>query len=373
MPFPVDQRFLSSVRLKKIVRTLASQLEMARPLIYINRTPLVNALDDEIWGRFTGQVVIADIIADSQRAVVHEAGKIELRTDVIPNIKVGQRVAQTTLNLMDRITSGYGRAEEEDRLFDWEQQFAENLVFGVRQRMNAICVAMMMDSDIAYNRLGIQLGNASWGMPSNLKVTTAVPWATSATATPIDDIFAMDQVSTDNYGFIFDQVIMSSIAFRQMVSTTEFANKASLPMQAHFLVPPAAISAKDRAASLNIAGSILNKEIVLDDATYNVRANDGTKTTARYLPTNKVILARRQDAGDPNVMDFANAVVTESIVARLSQSPMIDGFGGMDHGPVGYYTPEADNLNPPGIVGWAVCRGFARKWVPESTAVLTIG
>ncbi len=74
-------------------------------------------------------------------------------------------------------------------------------------------------------------------------------------------------------------------------------------------------------------------------------------------------------------MDWGNGIVTETIVAGVMGAPIIGdnpvfSMGG-GYGPVGYYTPQAANLNPPGINGFAVVRGFPRKHVAESTAVLT--
>jgi hypothetical protein len=170
---------------------------------------------------------------------------------------------------------------------------------------------------------------------------------------------------------MFDRIIMSSIAFRQMVATTQFANQAALPVHAHFLTAPSAISTKDIVTTRAIAGQILNKEIILDDATYMEKANDGQELRRRYLPINKVILMRKEDDGDPRVWDWANGQVTESLVGS-----MIDGGGGVfsggESGPVAYYTGRAD-LNPPDVTAWAVARGFARKFLVEANAVLTVG
>jgi hypothetical protein len=72
-------RWLSSSRFKMIIETLASQLEVRAPLLFLQRIPSVNATDDEIVGRFTGRIYAADVIADGQRAVTYEAGKLELQ------------------------------------------------------------------------------------------------------------------------------------------------------------------------------------------------------------------------------------------------------------------------------------------------------
>jgi hypothetical protein len=73
MAFLEGWRFLSSSRFKMIVQTLAGKLDVTQPLIFLNRTPMVNAFDDEVVGRFTGRVLAADIVADDAEAVVYES------------------------------------------------------------------------------------------------------------------------------------------------------------------------------------------------------------------------------------------------------------------------------------------------------------
>jgi hypothetical protein len=364
-------RFLNSVRLKTIVKTLANELEMSRPLIYLDRVPVVQAFDDEIMGRFTGHVFAADLIADDQEAVVQESGQITLETTAIPNIKHGVRLGQAKLNMINRLESVGGRAEEEDALLNWEQSLAEMLVLGVRQRMNGLCCAMMLDN-FAYNRLGIVLTGASWGMPSDLKVTPSTAWSTAnaATMTPIADIFAMDVVGRDTYGVEFDEIIMASSAFRLVIASTEFKNVAAGYANANFLVSSTNQNSANQPMQQQILGQIFGKTITLDDATYNERTNEGMRVAKRYLPPNKVILNRRENNGNGNIWDFANGVVTESIVGNL-----IDHGGGVftgaDYGPLAYWTGRGD-LNPADTVAWAVARGFPRKFLPEANAVLTV-
>jgi hypothetical protein len=370
----LDTRFLNSARLDRIVTTLASQLEMERPLIYVNRLDMVDAEDDEIMGRFVGNVVAADIIADDQQAVVQESGKLELVTTQIPNVKLGQRIGQGKLNLMERLNRFGGLARDDEAYRTWEQRFAENLVTGVRQRLNFLACAMMLDL-ANYNRFGVVLTNASWGMPANLKVTPATAWSNVA-AVPIDDILGMNVLASQNYyNVAYDRATMSTQAFQYLVKTTQFANEASLTLNAGFLVSPSAIAGQDVRRNQNLLGRILNMEIEIDDATFAERNNAGALARSRYLPANKVLLSRTQDDNDPAVWDIGNAVVTESVVAGLRGE-----FGGMlganpfaggRTGPVGYYTGRED-LNPPDLVGWAVARAFPRKMIPEVTAVLTV-
>jgi hypothetical protein len=45
----------------------------------------------------------------------------------------------------------------------------------------------------------------------------------------------------------------------------------------------------------------------------------------------------------------------------------------LGRGPIGYATPSDQNLNPPGLVTWAVARGAPRKHQNQASGVLTVG
>lgn len=368
-----QMRLLSNLRLTRIIGTLAAELEIKRPLVYLERCPMVNAFDDELVGRFTGKIIAADIITDDQRALVNESMTLEIVTHAVPNIKIGQRLNQKLLNRLKKLEeTGYLTEGGENALKDWDMAVAENLLLAVRQRLNAMVCAMMIDS-FSYSRFGVQIAGATWGMPSALKVTVATAWgANPTTATPLSDIWAIDQTARLAYGIEYDTITMGTQDFRDMVATTEFANKAALTVQAHFLTTPAALPGKNDPAMRKIAAEVLGKEIILDDAKINERANDGTVTTTKVLPLHSVLLSRKEDEGNGLSYDLANGIVTESIVSDLIYGGETS-LGGEQYGPIGYYTPSAADLNPPGVVAWGVARAFPRKHTPEVTAVLTVG
>src|SRR5438045_1531637 len=101
--------FISNVRINRLVQTLANKLELNAPLTFLNRTPLVNVLDDtEILGSFSGPIFAADLITDDAEAVVVEGGRFELtgRVSTIPNIKIGARVGQAMINRLSQLARG---------------------------------------------------------------------------------------------------------------------------------------------------------------------------------------------------------------------------------------------------------------------------
>lgn len=354
-------RFLNTARLNRVIGTLADTLIIERPLVYLNRLTLVPSFDDEMIGRFTGKLIAADVIADDQKAVVQEGLSLEVFAHSIPNIKLGQNLTQKFLTRLQQFEQG-SLPGGENALRDWDSKIAENLLMSVRQRLNSMACAMMLDT-WSYDRFGVKVSGASWGMPANLKVTTATAWSNVA-STPIADILGLDEVARINYGIIYDTLTMGSTDFNNMVKTTEFANRVSLTLNAGFSVGVANLMREDQAAMLTLAGKLLNKTIVIDDHTYYTRNNAGTVSAAtRTLPANKVLLSRKQDEGNPNVMDMANGIVQES--------NQIEELPENSYGPVAYYTPSAEDANPPGWNVWAVSRSFPRKFVPEATAVLT--
>jgi hypothetical protein len=299
-------------------------------------------------------------------AVVQESMTIEVTTNAAPNIKIGQRLGQKLLNRIAQMEAGSLAVAGQNAMKDWDNSLADNLLLGVRWRMNALACAMMIDS-FAYDRLGIKLSGVTFGMPAILKVTVGVAWSVPATATPVSDIFGMDQVARLNYGIDYDTITMTTVDFRNMIATVEFANKATLLLGAMFLVTPAALETKNDPQMVQLAGRVLGKTIVLDDFQFNTRNSAGAVTKTRALPTGTVLLSRSQDEGNGEMMDMANGVPTEARVAEMIGG--VDGLGGEQYGPVGYYTGRAD-LNPPDVTAWACAKAFPRKFVPEATAVL---
>jgi hypothetical protein len=377
-----DTRFLNSARIQRILEIAGSTLERERPLTFLDRLNLVNANDDELFGRFTARSFAADIIADGQKAVVYEGGKVDIIVSALANIKEGQNLSQATLNLLSRLSQNNGRAVEEDQLFDWETRFGENLLQGVREAMNEMACAMMIDN-YAYNRWGVILSGATWGMPANLKATVNPAWSldagvtsNAANAHPVQDIFAMDIVDQANYGFgPFTRVTMSTPAFFRMIETDEFKAKMTAFTGLNFALPAAASLTNDRGRMLEVAGRVLEKEVIIDDKVVRRQSADGTQPApTRVLPVNKVLLDRTSNG--PREWDFGNGEVTESVVASLLGAPVLGQnprleIGGA-FGPLGYYTAQSADLNPPGVNGWAVARGWPRKHVFECSAVLTV-
>jgi hypothetical protein len=361
-------RYLQAARINAIMDALQDAREMPADLVWSNRIGDVPALDEEIMARFVGRMQIADLIADDSAAVIYQAGKFNFESTAIPNLKHGCGCSQSMLN---QLASLAGRLERDLGIFtQHEQRMIDGLLTGIRWRKEALFVAMLIDG-FSYDRLGIKMSNVTWGMPSDLKITPSITWDNPTTAMPVSDILTAKLIGKTRYGITFDRVSMPTTDFRYMIATTEYQAKAKqfLPAQLSFTN----LSLANLTQQQSLAEATLGMTIELNDGRYWTQSATGVQTSAPFHPVGKVILTDSANDSNDGVWDFANGVVTESIVADLVDTAMFGGLGGAQYGPVAYATPANAQLNPPGIVYWGVARGFPRKHLLQSSAVLTVG
>lgn len=361
-------RFLRAVRINAIMQALQDTREQPSDLVWSQRIPDQNALDDEIMARFVGRVQIADLVADDSAAVVYQTGKFTFESSAAPNLKLGIAMNQ---NMLNQLRALQGTVANDMGIFRaWENRTVDSLLLGIRQRKEALFLAMLLDG-LSYDRLGIKMSGVSWGMPSDLKITVGTTWDTPLTATPVNDILTAKLVAQTRYGAMFDRASMTTTDFRYMIATSEYQAKAKqfLPAQLAFSNLSLANLTQQRA----LAEATLGMTIELNDGRYWSQDAAGVATSAPYHPVGKVLLSASQNDGDASVWDFANGVVTESIVADLVDTAMAGGLGGAQYGPVAYPTVADHSLNPPGVVYWGVARGFPRKHLLQANAVLTVG
>lgn len=361
----MSTQILSAVRVNKIMSSLQDRRGIPQTLRFLSRTPVVPAADGEIMARFMGQILIADLIANGQRAGVYSAGKMFLETSNPPNLKLGTALNQDQLNQLNAMESGI---TVDDNLFpNTEARILDNLRLGVSQRMEALIVAAKIGG-FSYDRLGIKMAGVSFGMPSDLQITPTNEWTDSANATPVSDILLAKRLGKIKYGINYDRVVMSLAGFNAMIATTEFQNKART-----YLAPNVSftnLNAADTEYQKNLATNVLGvKEIELYDERYWTENTDGTIESAPFWPINKVLLESTQSDNDASVLDFANGIVTEAIVSNIGGSKINGQLPRNARGPVGYTTAED---NPPSVTYWGVGRGFPRRHLMQATACLTI-
>lgn len=362
-------QILQAQRINVIMQALQDVRNLPQQLRFLARTPVISAVDSEIMASYQGYVYIADLIADDAAAVAYNTGKFVMEATAVPNLKIGTPLTQAMLNMLNALASNLASADDRAMFLEWEARTIDSLLLGVRQRMEALIIAMHVGS-LSYERLGIKMTNVSWGRPSDLTITVGTGWDTAGSATPVSDILTAKRLASIRYGVEYDRVTMSTQAFLYMIATTEFQNKAKLYLAAGMTFTN--VATENLAAMRVLAERTLGMTIELYDARYWYQAAGGTISSAPFLPIVKVILSSSQDDNDPSVLDFANGVVTESIVGSLANTAMVGNLGGARRGPLAYATVPPD-LNPPSVTYWGVARGFPRLHRKTASACLTVG
>lgn len=368
---------LSAVRLNAVMRTLQDQRNLPARLLWLSRIPVIPALEEELTAYVTARVHAADLIQDDQGAVTYTTGKINFTSHAAVNLKHGFHMTQAMIRLYRRLQQAGtpALAQGEGSFFlNREAQMLDSLRVGILQRIEAMLVAMLMDT-FSYNRLGIKITGATWGMPSDLKITVSTAWTDAANATPVSDIQSAIRVGEVRYGKQYRRATMSRAAFEVMIATTEFQNKAK-----PFLATGIGLTNLDTNVTsdmIALAQRVIGYPgfiIETYDQRYWEQAADGSESSTNYQPLNVVILTDPADDGDATVWDFGQGEVIEPQVAALSDRGNGAGAlaGAPVYGPFTYAT-ISDELNPPNLTYWAVDRGWPRKYDRTASAALTVG
>jgi hypothetical protein len=378
---PTGLQLLQSARLTTIIQALEDPRLLPQALRFSQRVLDSDSFDGEILARDIGRVLVADIIADDQRAAVYSTGKVTTETFAIPNLKLGINFTQEQLNQFQSIgmLGGLPSGNDPGGLYNGTvdniiRERLRRVELGIRHRKEALIIAMQLDN-LAYNRMGIKI-TGTWGMPADLKVvkTGGATWD-NVGALPLTDIRTMQRLGRVRYGENYNRVTMSTQAFMYMIATTEFQSQARAAVIQYGATatafPNENLGYMQKIANLMLADT----EIELYDARYWSQAPDGTITSTAFLPITSIILSDRADDGNRSVMDVANSIVTESIVSSIAGSAATGGViggltGGPQRGPVSW---AEGSLNPPQITLWGVARAFPRKMRLQSTATITVG
>ena len=367
--------YLSVQTLDTIMDALQDVREMPSELLFLNRTPITPANDGEIMGRWLNRVQIADLVTDDARAYTYAAGRVITETNVAPNIKIGHKLTQETINQIIALGNNPNLSRpgvpNQELGGNVVPSIVENLRTGIWQRAEALIVAMFLDST-SYDRFGVKI-SGTWGTPSDLKVNLTTPWTNKASATPVDNFWSLKRIGSVRYGATFNRATMSTTSFTYMTNTDEFISKArtTLPLWVNLTSLPQANTELMRTLATNILGV---DQLELYDQRYWSQDSAGNMTSAPYLPVNKVILSNSANDNNTAAYDFGNAITTESLLATFlpNQAGLIGNFSGGQRGPL-CYTTVSSQLDPPNMTVWGVMKGFPRKFLPYMNAVLTVG
>lgn len=376
MATPGQVGFFDAARVTSLMQGLTDPRLLPVPLIWNARIPDVPATDEEVTAKYVGTMLIADLIADDAKAVTYSQGRFQFQTTQVPNLKMGLSMNQAMLNALQRIKEMGGVQKDDVGFFN--DRYAKNIAdvkYGVELRKEALKIAMLLDG-LSYDRLGIKMVNVTWGMYSDLKVTPAVAWS-STSGTGLTDINTVRSIAKQRYGIDLNRATMTTPALRALVAQTEYLNQVKNVYLASSLGGPTLAAPLQgdmflkKLAETIIAGTGEAFTIEIDDRRYWSQDTAGVTTSNRFHPVSKVLLTSTANDGNSNAMDFANCVVTESIVGSMLPNSAI-GQIPVGRGPIGYATGNPD-LNPPSITTWGVARGFPRKHQNQASAVLSVG
>lgn len=377
MATPGQTAFFDAARITGIMQGVTDPRLQPLQLRWNSRVPDVPGTDEEITARYVGTLQIADLVMDDAKAVTYNSGRFQFQTTQVPNIKVGIGMNQALINALQRIKENGGVQNDEVGFFS--DRYSKNIAdakYGVELRKEVFKLGMLLDS-YTYDRLGIKLTGISFGMYSDLKITPGTAW-TSTSSTPLSDINNLRSIAQQRYNINLDRATMSTPALRAIVATTEYQTQVKTINFAVLLGgpgPSAPLQSDQylrRQAEIVIGGVGEPFTIEIDDRRFPFQDNAATTTYGRVHPINKVLLTATANDGNAAAYDFVNCVVTESIVANMLPTGAI-GRIPLGRGPLGYATPSDQNLNPPGLVTWAVARGAPRKHMNQASAVLTVG
>ena len=380
MATPAQIGFFASARITGVMRGLTDPRLQPVPLTWNARVPDVPATDEEVSAKYVGTLLIADLIADDAKAVTYSQGRFQFQTTQVPNIKMGIAMNQAMINSLERIRA-MGGVENDDTGF-FRNRYNQNIAdakFGVELRKEVFKLGMLLDG-VSYDRLGIKMAGATFGMYSDLKVTPSVGWS-STSGTGLTDIQSVRNIAQQRYGIALNRATMSTAALRALVAQTEFQTQVKNVYLTNLLGGPAPTAPLQgdpllrRLGELVIAGTGEAFSIEIDDRRYWAQDNAGLISSHRIHPINKVLLTSTANDGNGNAYDFANCPVTEGIVSSMggAVSTVLGGTVPAGRGPVGYATLADAHMNPPGLVTWAVARGAPRKHMNQASAVLTVG
>lgn len=370
---------LSAARINAVYQGLQDPRLLPQQLLFSQRIPMTDAIDEEIFARYIDTIQIADIIADDAKAIVYSQGKFQYETVKVPNLKKGVTLNQTQINQILRLIEQMAPGNNLGLFDSWKGSEA-NLILscdlGVRQRIEMLLITMLVDN-CNYDRLGIKLSGQTWGMPSDLKVTTALDWNLNpTTATPITDMQNVIRTARIRYGAYFNRITMSTQTLQILQATTQFQNQAKAwgwgQGALSGIVPT--IPIQSDATIISLLTSILGGEMKIElyDARYWSQDSNGYTLSAPFFPINQVLFTDSRGDGNANYYDFANTIVTESVMSQVTRNLNMVGSLPLGRGPMSYATVDP-SLNPPNITYWGVCRGFPRKKLLQSSAVLTAG
>lgn len=371
---PAGFELLRDLNVDEIIQDIQDVRNLPGDLMFLGRLAQVPARNSQLVAKWLERVQIADFIATDAKAPVYKNGRFTLETNVLGKMKIGTTFTEEDMEELNDLMMNASFMDPDGILKgDMINRVVAKQLLGIRWRQESLAVAMAIDG-FSYNRLGITMNGVSWGMPSDLKSTVAVPWTDTVNAKPITNILQMRQLRKERYGKETNRITMGTSVLRTVIATAEF--QAMIRM---FLAPnvsyvnvPQVNSEYNRA----LVGQLLDMDVVLYDSRYWSEDDAGNYTSARFLPlTPSAAVVLDDKAADKNgsVQDFGIGVAMESkAAAGLPNSGAVNRPGaGVNR--AFSYTFIPPNLDPPNLTIYSAMKGFPRKYDRAATSVLFVG
>lgn len=356
-------------KVNAVLRELIDIRDIPGQLRWRDRIAVRDATEGEILGRFTGRIYVSDIIMTGGRAIVKSGGKFTTDTVAIPKIKHGTPIDEEMITLLNRIESNGGVNFDELTLKGYVANRIDDLLLGIRQRENILCLAMKLDT-FSYSRGGVVIEQANWGAPAQFKTRVIVDWTDPINSTPIADITAQIQHDREVWGEVRTRVTMATVTLRLILATNEFKAKAQLYSLIVFPAGAFPLTADLGPARTLLSTILEGLTLEFEDGRYWDQLEDGSEVVTPYLEPNLVILDNPADDNNPSAAYLGNAVVPETIVASMADTPIIGRFASPQTGPITYV--EAPSLNPPGMAIWGVTKSWPVRGRKGLTTVMTV-
>lgn len=359
--------YIAPVRLTEIVQYIVDQRELPGKRLWWDRLPLVPVNSNDLKARFINRVRIADQIPLNARAKVYKGGHLRVESTEIAKIKYGTAWDEEEIKDLEAWSAQNSGVPGATMLTNFLVDNGENLAQGVFDRINYMSTGMALDSYTYHDENGIQMAGVTFGMPSDLKVLVSVYWTDHTNSVPFTDILNFLYRIEIQYGVRYNRITMSQPLFREIIANDNYEDLAK-PYLPFYLSPQTNIPATDIEFHRNLVGRILGLEIEFDDTRYWKQWANGSESSFRNMPINRVIFSMREWDNTRRLGDVGNAIVNESLIAEYTNGNVLGGpLPQRARGPISYVTGEID---PPGLQQWIVMNCWPRKGELYSTATM---
>lgn len=180
-----------------------------------------------------GNPVMADVIEYNASAPLKSRKIITKKTGDIPKMALKRKMDEKDYNDYNTL-SVFANEGNRSALLDLVFNDVEFCYTGIQARTEYLAMqalsygAIVLDS--SNNNGIITETNADFGIPSGNKSGVAVIWATSATATPIQDITTKQELARTN-GHTIKYILMDRATLVLMLATTEVRDKYAVFQQ----------------------------------------------------------------------------------------------------------------------------------------------